>query len=174
MFTQLVEQHEVSGETAAATTRCRRDLVPLARVEAQCLLPIGAVDMLDELSKLRDALGDLDRTRPLLLGDVERLRCADDERCPLGVHAPQGEHLHQRRLTVLAGDEQQDGLETVGAVRVQFERADEQRALPRQKFDLEDLLGELDAGESLRRLRGELAQRRRADARFGAPDSAAE
>lgn len=150
MLAKLVQEDEISGETSRAAAGRGLDSVLLFPGEDEPLAAVHLRDLLDLRRELRDGLGDIDRARPLVLCDIERLRRPDDERSPVDVHAPEGKHLHERALPVLPGDQEDDDAEAERPVRVQFERVDEKPLLPGQEVDLEDVLGEADRLESAR------------------------
>jgi hypothetical protein len=77
--------------------------------------------------------GDVDRALPDLLGDVEVLGGADDQADAPHVQEEQRQDLQERRLAVLAGDQQHDRAEPERPVGQQLEGVDRQPLLPGQQ-----------------------------------------
>jgi hypothetical protein len=71
--------------------------------------------------ELRDVLGHRQGALPRLLGQREVLRRPEDERGAVDVHAPQREHLQQRRLPGLPAAQDEQRAEAVGAVLGELE-----------------------------------------------------
>ena len=126
MLTQLIQNHQIARQATTTTTRRRLHLVVRTRHQLERLLARIQTHDLNLRSQLRHTLRHLNGAPPNVLSDIKILRATHNQRrATIQIHAPQRQHLHDRRLAVLTRHQQQHVLETELPRRNNLERVDQ-------------------------------------------------